>query len=81
MVLLEALARLRPVIIFKDIAHVIGEKKGIFAIERNYEDLLKTINYIFANYEKIQLEMNNNKLPTKKNFINDLKNIINPKSD
>ena len=81
MVLLEALARLRPVIIFKDIAHVIGEKKGIFAIERNYEDLLKIINYIFANYEKIQLEMNNNKLPTKKNFINDLKNIINPKSD
>ena len=29
MVLLEALARRRPVIIFDDISHVIGDKKGI----------------------------------------------------
>ena len=30
MVLLEALARRRPVIVFDDIKHVIGNKKGIF---------------------------------------------------
>ena len=30
MVLLEALARRRPVIIFDEIKHVIGDKKGIF---------------------------------------------------
>ena len=28
--LLEALARRRPVIIFEEIKHVIGDKKGIF---------------------------------------------------
>ena len=30
MVLLEALARRRPVIVFEEIEHVIGDKKGIF---------------------------------------------------
>ena len=32
MVLLEALARRRPVIIFDEIKHVIGDKKGVFVI-------------------------------------------------
>ena len=34
MVLLEALARRRPVIIFDDIEHVIGDKKGIFVAKK-----------------------------------------------
>ena len=33
MVLLEALARRRPVIIFNEIEHVIGDKKGILLLE------------------------------------------------
>ena len=39
MVLLEALARRRPVIIFDEIEHVIGDKKGIFVAKRNFKFL------------------------------------------
>ena len=46
MALLEALARGRPVIIFDEIKHVIGNKKGIFVASRNFESLSKTINEI-----------------------------------
>ena len=69
MVLLEALARRRPVIIFEDIRHVIGEKKGIFVSKRNFVNLLGTLNHIKKNYKKIQNEMKKNKLPTYKDFI------------
>ena len=72
MVLLEALARRRPVVIFEEIKHVIGDKKGIFVSKRNYESFLKTINYIKNNYQKIQEEMKQNQLPTKKQFISEL---------
>ena len=75
--LLEALARLRPVIIFKNISHVVGDKKGIFVAERNQKDLLEKINYIKNNYEYIQNEMKNNNLPTKFFFINEIEKIIN----
>ena len=34
MVLLEALARKRPVIIFKEIDHVVGKKKGGFLFQK-----------------------------------------------
>ena len=50
MALLEALSRLRPVIIFKDIEHIIGEKKGIFAVERNEKSLFKILYFIKENY-------------------------------
>ena len=69
MVLLEALARRRPVIIFDDIRHVIGGKKGIFVTKRNFVNLLGTLNHIKKNYKKIQNEMKKNKLPTNKEFI------------
>ena len=72
MALLEALARRRPVVIFEEIKHVIGDKKGIFVSKRNYESFLETINYIKNNYQKIQEEMKQNQLPTKKEFINEL---------
>jgi len=72
MALLEALARRRPVIIFEEIKHVIGDKKGIFVSKRSYESFLETINYIKNNYQKIQEEMKQNQLPTKKQFINEL---------
>lgn len=76
MALIEALARRRPVVIFKEIQHVIGEKKGIFVSERNIESFLKTLNFIKSNYSQIIKEMEINKLPTKKDFINDMAKII-----
>ena len=72
MVLLEALARMRPVVIFKEINHVIGKKKGIFVSDRNYESFLITINHIKNNYQSIQEEMKQNKLPTHEEFVKKL---------
>tara|TARA_B100001057_G_scaffold434704_1_gene464533 strand:+ start:267 stop:1289 length:1023 start_codon:yes stop_codon:yes gene_type:complete len=69
MVLLEALARRRPVIIFDEIRHVIGDKKGIFISRRNYTSLFGTLNNIKKSYKKIQKDMKKNKLPTNKEFI------------
>jgi glycosyltransferase involved in cell wall biosynthesis len=69
MVLLEALARRRPVIIFDDIRHVKGDKKGIFISRRNYTSLFGTLNNIKKSYKKIQKDMKKNKLPTNKEFI------------
>ena len=76
MVLLEALARLRPVIVFRDIEHVIEDKKGIFIAERKIESLVEKIEFIKKNYERIQEEMKKNKLPTKQEFLESLINII-----
>jgi len=76
MALLEALARRKPVIVFDEIKHVIGDKKGIFVSKRNYESLLDTINNIKNNYQKIQEEMKKNNLPTNKEFIKQMVNII-----
>ena len=69
MVLLEALARRRPVVIFDEIKHVVGEKKGIFVSRRNFISLFGTLNNIKKNYKKIQKDMKKNKLPTNKEFI------------
>ena len=69
MVLLEALARRRPVVIFDEIKHVIGDKKGIFVSKRNFLSFLSTLNTIKKNYKKIQKDMKKNKLPTNKEFI------------
>ena len=69
MVLLEALARRRPVIIFNDIQHVIGNKKGIFVSKRNFINFFGTLNHIKKNYKRIQKDMKKNKLPTNKEFI------------
>jgi glycosyltransferase involved in cell wall biosynthesis len=76
MVLLEALSRLRPVIIFKDIEHVIGDKKGIFLAERNYNSFSKVINHITENYRSIQEEMKENKIPTKEQFLERIRELI-----
>jgi glycosyltransferase involved in cell wall biosynthesis len=75
-VLDEALARKRPVIIFKEIAHVVRDRKGVFVSSRDFKSLETTIEYIRNNYEIIKEEMMKNKLPTKKNFILELVNII-----
>ena len=72
MVIFEALARRRPVIIFDDIKHVIGDKKGIFVSKRNFINFFGTLNNIKKNYKKIQKEMKTNKLPIYKDFIEKL---------
>jgi glycosyltransferase involved in cell wall biosynthesis len=77
MVLLEALARRRPVVIFDEIKHVIGDKKGIFVTKRNFLSFLGTLNNIKKNYKKIQKDMKKNKLPTNKEFIDKFIKIIN----
>ena len=69
MVLLESLARLRPVIIFDEIKHVVGDKKGIFVSKRTIENFSEKIDYIKSNYSKIQEDMKDNNLPSKENFL------------
>ena len=72
----EALARRRPVLIFEDIAHIINNRKGIFASKRNIESLTKTISFIMQNYYQIQKEIDKNKLPLEKDMIEEISNII-----
>ena len=69
MVILEALSRRLPVIIFEDIKHIVGNKKGIFVAKRNFVSLLETLKHIKKNYKIIQKEMRGNKLPTNKEYI------------
>ena len=66
-----------PVIIFKEIKHVKLNFKGIFVCDRNISSLEKNIKFIIKNYNKVQLEMKKNNLPTKKNFQKQLFKIIN----
>ena len=77
MVLLEALARRRPVVIFDEIKHVIGDKKGIFVTRRNFLSFLGTLNSIKKNYKKIQKDMKKNKLPSHKDFIDKFVKLVN----
>ena len=75
-VLDESLARRRPVIVFEDISHVIGNRKGVFISKRDAISLSKTINYIMSNYQSIQEKIMENILPTKANFLKQMVNII-----
>ena len=76
MVILESLSRRRPVIIFKDIEHVVENRTGIFVSKRDYAGLLEKINHIISNYNSIQESMKTNKLPDNQSFINQLKEIL-----
>jgi glycosyltransferase involved in cell wall biosynthesis len=76
MALLEALARKRPVIIFEEIKHVIGDKKGIFVSKRNFKSLFETIIYIKKNHKEIIKQMGQNNLPTNKDFMKEFGNLI-----
>ena len=76
MVILESLARERPIIIFNEIEHIVGNRKGIFISNRSIESFLDKVNYIKDNYKKIQEEMKKNNLPSKKEFLIELKKSI-----
>ena len=75
-VLDESLSRLRPVIVFEEISHVVGDRKGVFVSKRNFLSLSKTIGYIMDNYHSIQKAMTQNVLPTKENFLKQMSSII-----
>ena len=72
----EALSRKRPVIIFEDIAYIVRGKKGIFVSQRNGNSFSETKKYIMNNYREIQKKMEKNVLPTKKDMIKHISDII-----
>ena len=72
----EALARYRPVIVFREIEHIIEGRSGVFVAERNSESLSKVISHIMKNYSNIQTAMKQNKLPTKENFLHEIEKIL-----
>ena len=76
-VILESLARLRPVIIFDEIKHVKLNFKGVFICKRKSSSLEKKIKTILKDYKKIQQDMKRNILPTKKIFQKELIKILN----
>jgi glycosyltransferase involved in cell wall biosynthesis len=76
-VVYESLARLRPVLIFDDIEHIIKNTKGIFVCKRDLNNFLNKIDYIINNYHFIQKQIIKNSLPKKKVFIRQLRNILN----
>ena len=72
----ESLSRKRPVIIFEDIDYIIKDKKGIFVSKRDPKSFSETAKNIIDNYGDIQKEMEKNVLPTKKNMIKQISDII-----
>ena len=74
--MLEALARLRPVIIFDEIKHVKKNYYGVFISKRNSKSLKKTILNIVSNYNNIQSKIKLNKFPTHSDFIKKFAKIL-----
>ena len=76
-VVLESLARMRPVIVFNEISHIKLNFKGIFVCDRNVFSLEKKIKFILKNFSTIQSEMKKNDLTTKEIFQSNLIKILN----
>ena len=72
----EALSRKRPVIIFEDITYIARDKKGIFVSKRDVNSFSETTKYILDNYLEIQKKMEKNVLPTKRDMIKQISDII-----
>jgi glycosyltransferase involved in cell wall biosynthesis len=79
-VILESLARLRPIIVFKEIKHVKLKFDGVFVCDRNSHSLEKKIKHILKNYAKIQEKMKKNILTRKIGFQNELIKILGGKN-
>jgi glycosyltransferase involved in cell wall biosynthesis len=75
-VILESLARYRPVIIFKEISHVKKDFKGIFICKRSPKDFKNKVNYILKNYKQILKQIKRNKIHSKQEFQNNLSRIV-----
>ena len=72
----EALARRRPVIVFKDIAYIVKERKGIFVSKRTIDSFCETTKHVMQNYNKIQKIIEKNKFPLKEDMLKQISNII-----
>jgi glycosyltransferase involved in cell wall biosynthesis len=72
----EALSRLKPVIVFRDIKHIINGRLGVYCVERNPVNLKEIIYFINNNYDEIASQIKKNELPTKKFFLDSLSSII-----
>ena len=75
-VILESLARNRPIIIFEEIKHVKENLKGIFICRRKTRDLKNKILYIMNNYKNIVNEIKKNQIQTKEQYQNKLSKIF-----
>ena len=75
-VVIEALSRKRPVIIFEEITHIVKARKGIFVSKRNLADFSNTVSHIIKNYKDIQKGMEQNQLPTKDEFFLKINEIL-----
>ena len=75
-VLLESLARRRPIIIFQEISYVKKNFRGVFICKRNHKDFTNTVNHILKNYKKILKKIKGNKIYTKQEFQNELSRIV-----
>jgi glycosyltransferase involved in cell wall biosynthesis len=76
-VLIESLARQRPVVVFEEIEHVLQKYEGVFVCKRDHNHLLNLIKFIDENYEEILEKMKKNRYPTKENFFKQLNKILN----
>jgi glycosyltransferase involved in cell wall biosynthesis len=72
----EALARMRPVIVFDDIKHVIDNRYGVFSVQRDTRKLIQIINFIKKNNHSLHSKLKKNNLPQKQKFLEDLNEII-----
>ncbi len=72
----ESLARIRPVIVFEDIAHIVKERKGIFVSKRTIDSFCETTKHVMQNYNKIQKNIEENKFPLKEDMLKQISNII-----
>tara|TARA_Y100000590_G_scaffold426042_1_gene534656 strand:- start:11088 stop:12104 length:1017 start_codon:yes stop_codon:yes gene_type:complete len=72
----ESLSRMRPVIVFEDIAYIVRDKKGIFVSKRDINSFSETAKYIIENYIEIQQDIKKNKLATKNEMLKQLAYIV-----
>ena len=75
-VISESLARLKPIIIFDEIKHVLKNRKGIFVCKRDTKNIKKKISFILKNYKNIQKMISTNYFFTKDSFKKELLNSI-----
>jgi len=76
-VILESLARLKPIIIFNEIKYLKKTfKYGLFNCDRNKKSLELTIIKIMNNYQNIQKKIAKEKIFTQKNFFSNMENIF-----
>ena len=71
-VILESLARYRPVIVFEEIKHVKENLRGVFVCKRKTRNLTNKVHFIMNNYKNIVNDIKKNKIQTKKQFQNKL---------